>query len=198
MITERKNFRAILNRARGKWQSERAFSLMLAEELLRAELQKLYGNGIKLFRCKMVATMPTNRRIKIGTCASDSELAQCNRPTRERYVEVRALIGPFGSSQLLAVSAICRLFNNAPTTTAVRWQPHLFYFVVENEQGHTQDERVLYYEGGYDPLGVLHSANAENPCADMVNSQMAANHASWHFIQYASGQHGNFEGEKKK
>ena len=171
-------------------RSERSLSVMLAEELLRAELKKLYGDEVKLFQCDIVATPPSLVK------RDDATISELERKwlahegmassVSERQVNIAAIIGPFERlypknppedrrRKLRRVEAVCRVFT--VTTGSVQWQPHFLKFVVKNEYGQVVDTTERNYEGGC--VDDKDSAkNADNPCRDMSDSQAGVNYPS--------------------
>jgi hypothetical protein len=171
-----------------KSRSERAFSVMLVEELLRAELKKLYGDELKFFQCDMVA--------------SPRSLVKCNNITIsrpeyefldhdygagsvvERQVNIRAVVGPFGRlyagnppedrrRKLCWVEAVCRIFTI--TTGSIQWQVHFLRFTVKDENGQLiTTEKRNYEDGRID--GRESAKNADNLCRDMTDNQIGVNH----------------------
>lgn len=162
------------------------FSMMLAQELLRAELQKRYGPEIKIFQCSMTATPPTQKTTLLSSYTSEEEnlfrRGGCYvQSIFERSVEITALVGPFERlypenppedrrRRLRKVQVECRMFSTS--TSVVIWRPHFFSISVwlDNE-GRKMDIFTCVYEDGF----VIHhhpgTKNADNPCADMVENQ---------------------------
>ncbi len=175
-------------------RSERPFSIMLAEELLRFELQRRFGKGIRIFSCNIKAT-PVAVKTAQGDTASHRE-DRFDLGGKERSVNIRALVGPFDQlfpenppedrrRQLRRVEAACRLFSTEGLFTV--WWPHFLEMTFITEEvvkgKNPKDSRTFYfikqkrvvvtqfYESGVRD-GVLHRKNAQNPCEDMCESQL--------------------------
>ena len=175
-----------------KSRSERSFSVMLAEELLRAELKKLYGDEVKLFQCDIVATPPSLVKRDSVTISEPERESLAHDwmagSVSERQVNVVAIAGPFGRlypenppedrrRKLRRVEAACRVYTI--TTGSVQWQAHFLKFVVKDEYGQVVATEERNYAGGC--VDDKESAtNDENPCQDMSDSQVAANYPSIH------------------
>src|SRR3989344_4358160 len=170
-----------------KNRSERSFSVMLAEELLRAELKKLYGDGVKLFQCDIVATPPSVVK-RDSVTISERERESLARDwmadsVSERQVNVVAIAGPFERlypenppedrrRKLRRVEAVCRVYTI--TTGCVLWQAHFLKFVGKDECGRVVATEERNYAGGRVD-GRESATNSENPCQEMYDSQVAAN-----------------------
>jgi len=173
-----------------KNRSERSFPVMLAEELLRAELKKLYGDEVKLFQCDIVATPPLLVKHDSVTISEPERESLAHDwmagSVSERQTNIAAIAGPFERlypenppedrrHKLRRVEAICRVYTI--TTGSVQWQAHYLKFVVKNEYGQVVSTVERNYAGGR--LDGKESAkNAENPCQDMSDSQTGANFPS--------------------
>jgi hypothetical protein len=171
-----------------KSRSERSFSVMLAEELLRAELKKLYGDEIKFFQCDIVAspvseTVPDHHTM---TLAEENCLGhfQPKEWIIERHVEIVAIIGPFERlypenppndrrRRLRRIEAACRVFSSEPG--CIHWQTHFLTFSVKDDSGNTITVIERYYKDGR-VRGARVCGKAENPCKIMSDSQTDANY----------------------
>jgi hypothetical protein len=153
--------------------------MMLAEEILRAELKKLYGDNIKIFQCDIVATsiaksnmVGTRSLMEVGYAAT----------AKERYVNIVAIVGPFERvypnnppedkrRTTRRVKAEIRLFS---IESAVNyWRPHVLTMAIFNES--VQENRKIFtYEDGFWGCGKFsrQEEDAKNPCEDMVVSQI--------------------------
>lgn len=184
-----------------KNRSERSFSIMLAEELLRAELKKLYGDEIKIFRCDIEATPPAESTYKVGDDSaniSDEEWKvwhlilkhrdageNMRNPMLARTVNFAAVIGPLCERcvpsnpsgdrrrQLGLVKAVCRLFSIE--TGCVWWRPHFLKFVVTDGLLNCYNGVEVCYEYGLMD-GKERLKDRENPCQDMCDMQTSANY----------------------
>lgn len=183
----------MLNRKRNKeTRIERTFSIMLVEEILRAELRRWSGNNVQFLHCDITAT-PVSEVIQIGANISDSERDLVVRPSMrgscfERTVKIAAIIGTLEPAfpnnpveekrkKLRRVEATCRLFT---TESGARyWKPHFLTWVVKNEYGQSVESDGCRYVNG-SVHGCYQKKNAENPCEDMVASQIPANYPMFH------------------
>lgn len=159
---------------RKKSRSERPFSLMLAEELLRAELKRLYGGSIKFFQCDIVAK---NLEIDAGLETSEETDYRHSYGTagmKAKLISINAIIGPIGRF-LKRVEAECRVFTFAQS--AANWKPHFLWMVIKSEDGVVDiSTNEFCYQAGRTHGGFFFEKNAENPCLDMCASQTAANY----------------------
>lgn len=175
-----------------KRRAERSFSMMLAEELLRAELRKLFGDEVKFFQCDTEAT--TACKLKRGGCPPTRIEQEFHGADKERFVAIDAVIGPFErvfpdnppeDKRRCArkVKAECRLFSIEGGCTF--WRPHYLAFTVIDDRNHSTSHGFCYEEevsppaeGGFSflqSLGILMNLNWEivqNPCAGMCDSQI--------------------------
>ena len=170
-------------------KSERSFSIMLAEEILRAELKRLYGDKIKFFQCDIVATQTSpagGSQTNISNLESRMLLVKPRSSIRKRTVKISAIIGPFEwrcptnpsydrSCNLRHVEAECRIF--CFEESAVYWQPHFLIFTVYDYNGCVKSTLDCYYEDGKVD-GEKMAKNNKNPCQDMVDSQVPVHYPS--------------------
>lgn len=181
----------MLNR---KHRSEDHFSTILAEEIVRSELKKLYGDEIKFFQRVIIAT---STKLKYGDslneCVSMQEHdllmnSAITEVVTERYVTIKALIGPFERlypnnpledprRKLRRLDATCRLF--CIKTGSVQWQPHFLRFILVNEDGVITGRHGYVYEDGVIDDGRCQKTH-DNPCQDMCDSQTTANYPQLH------------------
>lgn len=177
-----------------KSRSERSFSVMLAEELLRAELKKLYGDEVKLFQCDIVATPPSLVKRDSVTISEPERESLAHDwmagSVSERQVNIAAIAGPFERlypenppedrrRKLRRVEAVCRVYTI--TTGSVQWKAHYLKFVVKNEYGQMVATSVTHYEAGRVDGGETRKSEvSENPCRDMSDSQTRANYPGIH------------------
>ena len=175
-----------------KSRSERSFSVMLAEELLRAELKKLYGDEVKLFQCDIVTAPPSLVKRDSATISEPERESLAHDwmagSVSERQVNIAAIAGPFERPypenppedrrrKLRRVEAVCRVYTI--TTGSVQWQAHYLKFVVKNEYGQVVSTEERNYAGGR-VNGEESAKSAENLCQDMSDSQTGANYPSIH------------------
>lgn len=175
-----------------KSRSERSFSVMLAEELLRSELKNLYGDEVKLFQCDIVATPPSLVKRESVTISEPERESLAHDwmagSVSERQVNIAAIAGPFERlypenppedrrRKLRRVEAVCRVFTI--TTGSVQWQAHFLKFVVKNEHGQVVSTEEHNYAGGRVD-GKESVKDAENLCRNMSDSQTEANYPRWH------------------
>lgn len=171
---------------------ERSFSIMLAEEILRAELEIFCEKKVQFFRCDITATQ-VHENLEIRSNISEVERDLVVRPSMrgtcfERYVRIEAIVGPFERCfsnnpqedrrrELRRVEATCRLFT---TESGARyWKPHFLNYVIKDSYGfEVHDAELLYEDGSVD--GLRRERNAMNPCKDMVASQIPANYPMFH------------------
>ncbi|MDP3762808.1 MAG: hypothetical protein Q8Q97_01925 [bacterium] len=163
---------------------------MLAEELLRAELKKLYGDEVKVFQSNIVADpISLTKRDGVSISAPESKFLEHEwmvGKVQERLINIDAIIGPFERlhpksppedrrRNLRRVKAICRVFSTE--TGCIWWCPHFLRFSVFHEGGEHCYPR--YYEKGF--VGSVEwQKDAENPCQDMCDSQTGANYPEFH------------------
>lgn len=164
----------------GKNKTERSFSIMLAEEVLRAELKKFYGGEIKFFQCDIDVTSASVERDSLTI--SDFERQACPELVNGRLVEITAIIGPFGflypvtsdrRRELRRVEAECRVFS--VLGSVVVWRPHFLRVLVKDEYARVVEIFHRHYEGGL-ILNSRFEKDADNPCQDMCNSQIPVNY----------------------
>jgi len=164
-----------------KYSSERPFSVMLAEELLRAELRKLYGDGIKILQCVISGSPPAhkkNRNDSTITALEESNVYAFER-VWERELQLDGRVGPFGRlypenplEDRRRVGrnfiASCRLFS--VETNVIIWRPHYLLFSLYEEHGQpmTITEKRFYEDGRL--LNEPHFKNAENSCQEMCDT----------------------------
>lgn len=172
-------------------KSNDSFSTMLAEELLRAELKKLFGDGIRFFHRKLVSTpLRATMGHNDATQGEQLELARSGwqEGMSERHVMITALVGPFERlypshppedrrRRLRRVEATCRVSSTRDGVIA--WHPHYLKFVLKDDRGEAVTVQWRVYEDGCIG-GVIRTQNAENPCQDMCDSQTGANYPSTH------------------
>lgn len=175
-------------RSKKNHRSERSFSVMLAEELLRAELGQLYGHKIKLFRCDITATFPSKVKCESATISEPEREALAHDwmagSVNERQVNITAIAGPFERlypenppedrrHKLRRVEAVCRVY--AIKIGYLLWQAHYLNFVVKDESEQViATENRNYADGRVN--GEESVMNANNPCRDMTDSQFTANY----------------------
>ncbi len=165
---------------------------MLAEELLRAELRRLYGDEVKLFQCDIVATPPSLVKRNNATISTLERVSLVYHwmagSVSERKVNIAAIVGPFERlypknppedrrRKLRRVEAVCRMYTI--TTGCVLWEAHYLNFVVKDECGQVLAMEERTYTGGRID-GKVSAKNAENPCQDMSDSQVPANYRIFH------------------
>lgn len=170
-----------------KSRAERSFSMMLVEELLRAELRKLYGDAVKFFHCDTVATAACKPRYKTHTLTKIEQ--ELHWADKERFVTIDAVIGPFERvfpnnppedkrCRARKVKAQCRLFSIEGGCTF--WRPHFLVFTVTDDNGGHASSGYCYEDGVIDdlPQNMLGFRSnftwevVQNPCADMCYSQV--------------------------
>lgn len=175
-----------------KAKSERPFTSMLAEELMRAELRILYGDGVRLFQCDIEASRASLKGCDSTTLSTPEREALSHEymdgAVSERFVKISAIVGPFERCfpenppedrrrKLRRVEAECRIYTI--TTGCTSWQPHYLKFVVKDEFGGVVAiEHRNYVDGRVN--GEELPANAINPCQDMSDSQVPATYRSIH------------------
>ena len=171
-----------------KSRTERSFSVMLAEETLRAELKKLYGDGIKIFQNIFVAGPPVVLKSSIDSI-TDFERTELEKKWMKgtilvREVEIEALVGPFERiypdnppedrrRRLRPIDAICRIYS-FESGSCSHWQVH--YLHLEVFEGGEIAELKGYdfvYENGL-IRGERSAKNTDFPCQEMINSQICA------------------------
>ncbi len=167
-------------------RSDRPFSVSLAEELLRAELAKLYGPGIQLYRSNVTAPPVSRKGFGSRQDRAENELKYYS--DMFRIVEIDALIGPFERSfpdapaqdvrhELRRVTATIRLYGGEGSATM--WFPHYLVFTVFRAYDKIGEPHVRIYESGM-INDVEMDVNAENPCKVMTASQILATYAGLH------------------
>lgn len=172
---------------RKKNRSERSFSIMLADELLRAELKRLYGEEVKIFQSDIEATSPASKKSPQDTTISEVEQRWFTDKTIERYVTIKVIVGPFERlypenppedyrRRLRRVEAICRLFS--VETGVTQWRPHFLFLAVSDDTGKALDTVYQCYEAGCGIEGEACSQTAPNPCQDMCASQTDCHYPS--------------------
>ncbi|MCC6290962.1 hypothetical protein IT398_02760 [Candidatus Nomurabacteria bacterium] len=176
----------------GKSSLKLSFSIMLAQEILRAELQKLYGKEIWFFRCDIAPTkvflVKKTDCTLMARLTTGVGLTRVSTETKERYIGITALVGPLGPlysptfaedkrRKLAKVVASCRLFSKE--TSCIWWLPHYISLYIEEEGASMGVEKLLIYESG-SLDGSHYDLNSQNPCADMCDSQTGANYARMH------------------
>jgi len=179
----------------GKSSLKLSFSMMLAVELLRAEMQKLYGGGIKFFYCDVEAgkvnrTDKGDKRSLTETEIYDLSRDWSHHHLKERIIRITALVGPLGPlfsptfkedrrRKLARVEADCRLFSTE--TGCIWWKPHYIGFSVRVEsEGQLRPSAVIYESGRCFGLHHRGTAISTNPCQEMCDSQTGANYARLH------------------
>jgi hypothetical protein len=171
---------------RKTFESRRPFSITLAIDLLEFEIQKLYGNEVKI----VYSTAWSTPALKV-----DREKDSCSRTDFERkyfagsekYITIKAVVGPFGRlvpdapaedrrRHLRQVRAIVRLFNLE--TNVNLWQPHFLQATVKDSDGTWRNNLERYYEEGRVavPSGEAmyiscEAKNADHPFAEIISSQ---------------------------
>ena len=157
---------------------------MLAEEILRAELKKVFGDEIKIFRREIVATPPASMRMNDSTI-TDYEKEWWSMSARERFVMISTIIGPFeltypnskpkdNRRNLRRIDAEVRLFSTE--SGCLWWMPHyLKWYEIVNCGKEKTAGRCFWYRSGFCNRLRKEKRN-ENPCQDMVDSQTPANH----------------------
>ncbi len=178
---------------RKTYQSERPFSITLAEEILRAELRKLYGNEIKFFECSITGTKPEQKsktmsfKMKSGNCGTTEYKWGRHENHIERYVNIKAKFGPFERlfphnpktdqrREVRTVKAECRLYSVESGCTF--WKPHFIHFDIYDYAGEQVDCKEMFYENGLHK-DREHTQTAENPCHDMCFSQVSVMCPDW-------------------
>ena len=175
---------------RKKYRSERGFAVMLAEELLRAELARVRG---KLFFFKFDIFGDSEHVLIVQELEiTDLEDRWCPRLERPkdyakcRLIKMTALVGPFERfypenppedhrRKLRHVAAVVRVFTIE--TGCTFWRPHYLLYSMQDENGLATEGDVRYYESGWD-RGNRREKDADNPCIAMVDSQIPANYPS--------------------
>ncbi|MBI2475371.1 hypothetical protein HYV69_03030 [Candidatus Uhrbacteria bacterium] len=163
----------------GKVRSERSFSLCLAEELLRAELRKHFGDEVKIFQMNMVATKPI-KQFPQPVTLTDLEINQSWSKHWERYITMVGRFGPVGRlypdnppedlrGRIFLIEAKCRLFSIE--SGCVMWRPHFMRYTITTDEGFNHAQVVRLYEDGRVYGGRLTMLVPDNPCHVMVASQ---------------------------
>jgi len=145
-----------------KWKSNRSFSVMLAEEVLRGELKALYGEGIKIFQCDM-------RGYKGGLVPVQDE-------TDSLMVCFTAIIGPFERlypensesdkrRRLRRVEATVYVYKTEGSVIA--WHVRNSVIRVIDDSGILVHDQLKFYRHGF---------GDENPCEDMCTDQTDVNY----------------------
>jgi hypothetical protein len=175
-------------KGRKGYSSERSFSIMLAEELLRFELRCFYGDEIKIFRCDIEATKP--RPVKKGDCENLTEVEdRFLSAAKERWIKIGAIIGPFEKTfepsyegdrrrNLRRVEAEVRLFSIS-SGQADWWKPHFLMLGHSNQHGEKTLHSSYFYESG-EVAGRFEKKIKDNPCDEMCQSQTTANFPGIH------------------
>jgi len=166
------------------YKSERTFSIMLAEEILRAKLEKHYGRRINFFQCDIVSS-PIKEVKHTGEEITNKEIEALRyHPTRERRVEINAIIGPFERlypgnppedkrCRARRAEAILRLFDVG--TGSVQWELHYLFLNIFNDGGTIVNcFRCFFQDGIFQHK--QQSKNNENHCQAMCDSQIDANY----------------------
>jgi len=156
----------------------RNFAAMLAEELLRKELQEKYGPDIFLFKFRTRILPVVKSRVQ-HTVTDITEREQSLRELRGRRIHMSTFIGPVASSaepkkqSILSVEAFVRLFS----TEDHIWEPHYMHLFYFTEAGAPMTTLTYCYEPGVieeGGKGVYYGVPGQpngNPCAVMVKMQ---------------------------
>ncbi len=174
------------------YRSESPFTIMLAEEVFRAELRKLYGEKVKIFRRDISAPSLAN-------------VFRFNDPgdVVKRIVTIKAIVGPFENifepsyegdkrGNTMRVSANCTLqaTKGEAGGQATLWRPERIYITCNGTRVVKPAKHLVIYDrpdlkGRNSMLGDYAATEAENPCADMCASQFS--------IDYPEGYRQMFE-----
>ena len=155
--------------------------MMLAEEILRAELRKLYGDETKIFQCDVIATPIVNTAI--GGVRSLTEVGFLDA-AKERYISIVAVIGPFEREypanppedkrrKIRRLEARTRLFSIEGGATF--WRPHFMRLELFSDSAPSVFRWYCYEDGFVDEhpdFFVRMHKSDKNPCEDMVDSQI--------------------------
>jgi hypothetical protein len=166
-----------------------SFSIMLAEELLRAELEAHYkeklGYRIQIFQLIVVASPPaTYPRTRLGAFQTEMEKQFFSDKTLERFIDIKAIIGPFEKlypanpaedlrCHMRTVEANCRLFSVEESVT--KWKPHFLHVEIKDHWRNQVEHIWKFYETGSwgdAEIGTFRHQrkDSENPCAAMCAS----------------------------
>jgi hypothetical protein len=160
----------------GRDRFESSFSVMLAEEVLRAELQKQFGKICVFQRVIKPGKVEGNSACK-GDC-SKPEMDQRYGAIWERLVTFECIIGsPSANAPLMRVEAHCRVYSVGGQKKPTNWQPHYLNFGVFSQTGERLGTGCKYYVEGWVSDGtftVVHGKNADNPCQAMCDGQFYA------------------------
>lgn len=185
----------------GRSRTEHSFSVMLAVEILRAELQALAieSREIKFFQLKTSATKP--RQTTLGQKdltekeVKDLNLCGPSSMSETRFVYIEGIVGPFERCypnnppedkrrNLRKVEAFARIFS--ATGSCRIWEPHylLFNLTPEGDRDPKEMMECIYENGAvsWEIPGQVEK-NAIHPCPEMHVSQVAANYRSIHGLE---------------
>lgn len=157
-------------KAETKQKSERHFICSAVEELLRAELEKVYTRKVFLFNSFVVAERVMLKTFEAGIHTTETDVERdyhYNEGSLERYVRIKALVGPTRAFTLERVEAVCRLYS---VNKGKGYWPHFLSITMRNESGSTTT--TLLYASGY-MEGGRHRKHAEDPCREMFIAQTA-------------------------
>lgn len=164
-----------------------SFSTILAEEILRAELKKLYGDGIKFFQRRMVCiiTQPISHSDGFRSLTEEEQQILKKSGQRgglfEKHVRMDVIVGPFERMypenppedrrcRLRLVDASCRVFS-IPNHGRPFWRPHYLRLEVRDDSNQVVEQKWYFYEEGL-VEGAEFARDSGNPCQDMSDNQI--------------------------
>lgn len=154
------------------FQSTQPFSIRLADEIMRSELDAHFGRNLRVLQyMRILSEQPSGLERGDPTYTAKELEGMCRG--RHRYVEIKALVGPVDAElgHTAEVAVVCRLF----TDSAGHWYPHFIALAVMGAKQSTPVVRLRrVYEEGWmsnsSSASVVHK-NAENPCLEMCSLQ---------------------------
>ncbi len=170
-----------------KNKSERSFSIMLAEELLRAELKKALGDHLRIFQCDIKATPITEVHHRNEDISYFEREAVFNRKICERFVTLHAIIGPFekvcpenhfdNRCSLRRIETNVRLYSSKDSNGDIWWRPHYLIAQMFNHHMIRCGYIISRYASGVVKSMVGNHGEDSNPCQDMCDSQTMLNYS---------------------
>ncbi len=178
----------------GRNHFETHFSVMLAEEILRAELEKHFDGRIHVFQRVIEPGKVKNNSACNGT-ATKVEMDHRYGNIWERTVTFELIVGPrravetpaltplgpikvrWEPTPLMRIEAECRVFSaKHRTDKSKEWRPHYLTIRVINENGKVEHHLVFWYEEGWVENSVFvqsQAKTAENPCPELISNQLS-------------------------
>jgi hypothetical protein len=157
----------------GKDRQESQFSVMLAEEILRAELETTLGGKVNFYQ-RLIKPGKVKRNPSCEGSCSKPEMDQRHSELWAREVEFECIVGTKYQA-LVRVTAGCRLYSVGNQKKPAHWQPHKLHFEIRDSSGERIGNGCKFYTEGWVGDGYRtwpHAKNADNPCEEMCNTQL--------------------------